>query len=109
MRQEEALWEMLNWLVHLCHGCSKGGDETSPPSESEWQECLGDAEELLEATKDGAEMGHLMDWLEEQRDELEHYLASDKAIYDMAANFQQGVSRGYKKILSHVREEHGYE
>ena len=42
------LRDSLNWLVHLCHGCSKGGDEYSPPSDSEWKTCLKEAEELLQ-------------------------------------------------------------
>ena len=46
--EKEKLRDSLNWLVHLCHGCSKGGDEYSPPSDSEWKTCLKEAEELLD-------------------------------------------------------------
>lgn len=39
--------EALEWLVNVCHGQSKGGDEFSPPSDDEWKEAIKDGEKAL--------------------------------------------------------------
>jgi len=32
--------DLLNWIVHLHHGVSKGGPEFEPPCDQEWNDCL---------------------------------------------------------------------
>ena len=74
MNNEERLRDALNWLVHLHHGVSKGGDETSPPCDDEWKQCLQEAKDILKATAGPTQMEQLVDWLEE---ESKDYMVND--------------------------------
>lgn len=37
----------LDWLAHLHHGASKGGAESSPPTNAEWKDALDSADSAL--------------------------------------------------------------
>ena len=69
---QEKLREALDWLVHLYHGVSKGGDwinsetgERMPmaATDDEWVEAIDEAMDALEAP---SEMQRLVEWLEER-------------------------------------------
>jgi len=73
MSNEERLRKALNWLMHLHHGVSKGGEETSPPSDDEWKQCLQEAEDVLNATAGRPEMDRLVEWLQSLMDEAQKH------------------------------------
>jgi len=91
MSNEERLRDALNWLVHLHHGVSKGGEETSPPSADEWKQCLQEAKDALDATAGSPEMDRLVEWL--QQDEGD-YVSSEMQFTVIK------VSR----LLDHIRD-----
>jgi len=91
MSNEERLRDALNWLVHLHHGVSKGGEETGPPSDDEWKQCLQEAKDALDATAGSPEMDRLVAWL--QQDEGD-YVSSEMQFTVIK------VSR----LLDHIRE-----
>ena len=64
MSNEKRLRDALNWLVHLHHGVSKGGERTGPPSDDEWKQCLQEGKDVLDATAGDPEMDRLVEWLE---------------------------------------------
>ena len=99
MKDYERLRKVLNWLVHLHHGVSKGGDETSPPSDNEWKECLEEAMKVLADTAETSEIEKLIPWLEEQRN------AEDGAaswIPGKKRSYRRGMRDAYEKVLNHI-------
>ena len=88
---EKRLRDALNWLVHLHHGMSKGGEETGPPSDDEWKQCLREAEDVLKATAGDTEMDRLVEWL--QQDEGDY----------VSGEMQFTVIR-VSRLFDHIRE-----
>ena len=105
------LRDALNWLVHLHHGVSKGGDvideETGervpiPVTDSEWRAALQAAEQALDAP---SEMQQLVEWLEREKKDHEEWLDRKEAIYDTSTKLYQGSRAAYQETLDHIRTE----
>ena len=121
MQEKRLLRDALNWLVHLHHGVSKGGDvideETGeripiPVTDSEWKAALEEAKAALASTTDETEMEKLVAWIQQEYSDTK--LSAESKVPAIGATVRarrwwKGYRRALEKTLAYITTQFGEE